>query len=86
MKEKYCQSCGMPMHQAAATYGSEVDGTLSKEYCEHCYKDGKFSSECSMEQMIDFCVPFMLNETMDEQKARSMMNEVFPTLKRWIVQ
>ncbi|EQH49117.1 putative zinc ribbon domain protein [Clostridioides difficile DA00246] len=38
-----------------------------------------------MEEMIEVCIPHMLqsNKDMTEDEARTMMNNFFPTLKRW---
>lgn len=87
MNEKYCQSCGMPMGNTDEMYGTEADGTKNGDYCKYCYDKGKFSADCTMDEMIDFCIPHMTssNPDMTEDKARSMMKEFFPTLKRWQV-
>ncbi len=90
MEQKFCQSCGMPMGSAPTDefnelYGREKDGSLSQDYCAYCYKDGAFTRDCTMEEMIDFCVPFMVKSdpAMTEDKAREMMRSFFPKLKRW---
>lgn len=91
MEQKFCQSCGMPMDGAPveesqdSRYGREKDGSLSHDYCAYCYKDGAFTRDCTMEEMIDFCVPFVVesNAGMTEDKAREMMRAFFPKLKRW---
>jgi hypothetical protein len=38
-----------------------------------------------MDEMIEFCVPHMAsaNSGMSEDEARNMMEEFYPTLKRW---
>jgi hypothetical protein len=85
MEEKYCQSCGMPMGETDENYGTEADGTKSKDYCKYCYENGEFTFNGSMEEMIEICVPHMAsaNPDMTEDKARNIMKEWFPTLKRW---
>ena len=81
---KFCQSCGMPM-LPGTEYGTEADGSLSADYCNYCYKDGKFCGSMTMEEMIDFCAPFMVrsNPGMTEEQAREQMSRFFPLLKRW---
>ena len=39
----------------------------------------------TMEQMIEFCVPHMVNAHLgtSEEEARKSMQGFFPTLKRW---
>ncbi len=85
MEERYCQSCGMPMGDTAELYGTEADGSKSGDYCKYCYENGAFLADCTMEEMIDFCVPTMAsaNAGMTGEQARGMMREFFPTLKRW---
>lgn len=85
MNEKYCQSCGMPMSNTEEMYGTESDGRKSQDYCKYCYDKGEFTAKCTMDEMIEFCVPHMAtgNEGMSEDKARGMMKEWFPGLKRW---
>lgn len=85
MEEKYCQSCGMPMGQTDELYGTEQDGRKSKDYCQHCYQNGTFTAPVTMDQMIDICVPFVVqaNSEMSENEARTMMQQFFPHLKRW---
>jgi hypothetical protein len=67
-------------------YGTEADGSKNGDYCKYCYDSGAFTQpDCTMDEMIEFCVPHMANEAsgMSEEKARAMMNEFFPKLKRW---
>ena len=79
----FCQSCGMPM-ESADMYATNADGTKTSDYCMYCYKDGAFLQDCTMDEMIEFCVPMTVeNTTMTEEEARSMMQQFFPTLKRW---
>lgn len=82
MEQNFCQSCGMPM-DSAEQYGTEADGSKSRDYCEYCYKDGAFAGDMSMQEMIDFCAPHMVSEERTEAEARAMMEQFFPTLKRW---
>ncbi|WP_409200601.1 zinc ribbon domain-containing protein [Methanobrevibacter sp. DSM 116169] len=83
MDEKFCQSCAMPMNNEVL--GTNEDGSKNDDYCMFCYKDGKFTGDMAMEDMINFCVPKMVenNKDIDEKQARLMMEEIFPKLKRW---
>ena len=85
MEEKYCQSCGMPMGETDELYGTNADESKSADYCKYCFENGKFTQECTMEEMIEICVSHMTSENLDmsEDDARKMMFEFFPTLKRW---
>ncbi len=85
MNEKFCQSCGMPMGNTDEMYGTEKDGSKSLDYCHYCYDKGEFKADMKIEEMINLCIPHMLeaNKSMTEEDARNMMNQFFPTLKRW---
>ena len=79
-----CQACGMPMTKKEQ-YGTEADGTASSEYCCYCYQKGKFTADCTMEEMINFCLDTEEGKKMytDRDVAKKQMMEYFPTLKRW---
>lgn len=79
-----CQSCGMPMTKEEQ-YGKNADGSKNADYCCYCYQDGAFTADCTMEQMIDFCLNMPESEKLytDKEASRKMMLEYFPTLKRW---
>lgn len=85
MTEQYCQSCGMPLGGTPEQYGTLADGAPATDYCSYCYQKGAFTNECTMEEMIAFCVAPMVehNPDMSEAQARSMMEAFFPKLKRW---
>lgn len=81
--EKFCQSCGMPMEEDKL-YGTNADGSKNPDYCEYCYKGGEFTSDVTLEEMIDICTPFVVESgAMAESQARAMLSEVLPKLKRW---
>lgn len=83
---KMCQSCAMPLEKPE-DFGSERDGSKSAEYCQYCYADGAFTSESTMDQMIEACVPFTIEAGVypTPEAARAGMQAYFPTLKRWAV-
>ena len=78
---RYCQSCGMPLSEDIK--GTNADGSKNEDYCRYCFDQGAFISDCTMEEMIDTCVPFMVEEGMKEEEARQLMQTMFPSLKRW---
>ncbi len=69
--------------------GTNTDGSKNEEYCIYCYKDGAFTSDCTMDEMIEFCAQFVdeVNKNMPKpltkEEYKQMMREFFPTLKRW---
>ena len=84
MEQKFCQSCGMPMSDLEM-YARERDGSRNEDYCKYCYKDGAFQGDMTMEEMIEFCVPMVVqsNPGTDASEARAKMKTYFPKLKRW---
>lgn len=69
--------------------GTNHDGTSSEEYCRYCFQDGAFTSECTMEQMIEHCARFVEEfnkengSSYTKEEAIAQMTLFFPTLKRW---
>ena len=84
---KFCQSCGMPLTDEVL--GTNADGSKNEEYCMYCYKDGKFTQECTMDEMIEHCAQFVgeFNEgsglKLTREEAIGQMKMFFPHLKRW---
>ena len=84
MKKHLCQSCGMDMVEANETYGTNADGSISKDYCQHCYANGKFTADISMSEMIGHWIPYLVKEAaMTEEGARKQVEAIIPSLKRW---
>lgn len=82
--QKFCQSCAMPLTDDE-TFGTNADGSKNEEYCVYCYKDGAFTSDCTMEEMIDFCAAHVDEWSMEvsKEEAIAQMKGYFPQLKRW---
>ncbi len=80
-KQRYCQSCGMPL--------SDEVTSDNPDYCKYCFADGKFTQDCTMEQMIDFCVQFVdefnknTGQHLTADEYREQLRQYFPQLKRW---
>lgn len=82
--QKFCQSCAMPLYNDEVL-GTNEDGSKNEDYCIYCFIDGEFTSDRSMEEMMNFCIEKMCeaHPDMDKSEASSMMKDVFPKLKRW---
>ena len=80
----HCQSCGMPMTDDSH-FGNNAEGSKNEDYCCHCYPDGAFPGECTMEEMIEICLPLIVENGVcpDNESAKKMLSEFLPTLKRW---
>jgi len=85
MKKEYkmCQSCGMPMKKDPQGGGSEADGTKSKMYCSFCYKDGKFTADCTAKEMQEFCKNMMVEKMKMPKFIAKLLTHNVPKLKRW---
>ncbi|MDF2628472.1 MAG: putative transcription activator [Symbiobacteriaceae bacterium] len=83
MHDPICQSCGMPLSKEEQ-FGTEKDGTQTQEYCVYCYANGQFlQPNMTMAEMVEVCVPFMVQDGMKEEQARAILGQQLPTLKRW---
>lgn len=73
----------------AENRGTNADGSCNEDYCAYCYKDGKFTQDFTMSQMIEFCLQFLdqINRqagwNLTPAHAREQMQKYFPQLKRW---
>ena len=75
-----CQSCGMPLADDSLI-SKEADGSFNEKYCKWFYADGEFIHVCTMEEMVEECIPHMGWE--DETAARAFMQNLLPQLERW---
>lgn len=88
MEATFCQSCGMPM-TTADQFGTNKDGSVNNDYCVYCYKEGAFTEDVTMDEMINHCVQYLsefnkgAEKQMTKEEAIAQMQQYFPTLKRW---
>ena len=88
MTPNFCQSCGIPL-QKPEEFGTNQDGSKNEEYCCYCYANGVFTSDCTMDEMIEHCVQFLCEFNKEngvaftKEEAVAQMKQFFPTLKRW---
>ncbi len=65
-------------------FGSNADGSRSKEYCFHCFQNGRFLDEgITLQEKIEKNVKFAVQMGMMEDEARKMASSVLPKLERW---
>jgi hypothetical protein len=74
----------MPL-TSAEDFGTEKDGSKSPDYCRYCYANGEFTSETTMDEMIEICVPHVREIYGSDEASRAAMKGMFPKLKRWAV-
>jgi hypothetical protein len=88
MEQQFCQSCGMPM-TAPEHFGTNQDGSVNNDYCAYCFKEGSFTQEMTMDEMISHCAQFVdefnkdSEQKLTKEQAISQMKQFFPQLKRW---
>lgn len=83
MEQKICQSCAMPM-TSPEHFGREKDGSVNEDYCCYCYSDGALVNPGqTLEEMIETCVPFMVEQGMEKERAKATLESILPGLKRW---
>ena len=73
------------MPQTGEYKGTNADGSSN----EDCYKDGKFTQEMTMEQMVEHSAQFTdeINEwsgtNLTVEEMKDWLRQFYPTLKRW---
>jgi len=70
----------MPLH-LPELFGSDLKGFKIEDYCKYCFVDGKFTSNETMEGMIQLCAKYV--KQADREQVIKNMRIQFPTLKRW---
>lgn len=84
---RFCQSCGMPLNDEVL--GTNADGSKNDDYCVYCYKDGGFTTDCTMDEMIEHCSQYveMFNQNtgknLSREEYKEELKKFFPMLKRW---
>ena len=76
-----CQSCGMPLSDDFLA--READGSFNERYCKWCWEDGHFLQDCTMEEMVEHCIPHMPLAQTEPDACRAYMRSLLPTLERW---
>lgn len=76
-----CQCCGMPLDDDGQI-SREPDGDFNEDYCKWCYTDGEFVYK-SIEELTDFLVGHMSNESWPPEQARAFFEAQLPQLAHW---
>ena len=69
--------------------GTNADGTKNEEYCIYCYKDGAFTGDFTMEEMMEFCAQFVeeynknTGQNLTREEYKGVLRQYYPNLKRW---
>lgn len=78
-----CQSCGRSLGEGR--YGTNADGSSTHEYCNQCYRQGRFAEpELTLQQMVDRSITRMLREShVAYEDVRQFAERMIPELQRW---
>lgn len=77
-----CQSCAMPMTKSEER-GTEIDASLSADYCVYCYKNGAFTNDMTLDEMIADSVNYAEVMGLTPQQMLENAQKILPPLKRW---
>lgn len=90
MSKRYCQSCGMPLRFDVEEWlGTNADGSKSDTFCYYCLKDGKYTADVSMHEMIDIWLKYINKYNMyahtvySPEELKTILEKRLPTLNRW---
>lgn len=78
-----CESCGMPMRHLG-DFGSNRDGSINTEFCNHCYFKGEFTDPgITLEEKIEKNINIAEKVGMPREEATILAHSALPKLKRW---
>jgi hypothetical protein len=72
----------MPLPMDPLGGGTELDGSRSLEYCSHCYQDGKFTANLTVDEMMALVRGKLAGMNLPPQTVDAYVLEI-PTLRRW---
>lgn len=64
-------------------YGTNRDGSINEDFCVHCFKDGEFTEDITLEEAIADSVNYAEMAGMTKEAMLEMQSKLLPTLKRW---
>lgn len=90
MSKRYCQSCGMPLRFDVEEWlGTNADGSKNDTFCYYCLKDGKYTVDVSMHEMIDIWLKYINKYNMyahtvySPEELKTILEKRLPALNRW---
>ncbi len=80
-RQLICQCCGMPLDDSSIS--KETDGTFNEDYCKWCYtEDGAFVYK-NLDELIEFLVGHMSNESWPPDQVRAYFEKQLLQLRYW---
>ncbi len=83
MKNKYCQSCGMPMKKDPKGGSTNIDGSINMDYCSYCFENGKFTRENISAEEMQLFVTAKMKEMGFPGFLAKFFAKGIPKLQRW---
>lgn len=82
-----CQSCGMNIEEDLYK-GTNIDGSLSTEYCSFCFQKGNFTNNISLDEQVEMGLNYSSEykeATSEEEKdqIKLQVKQYLSNLKRW---
>lgn len=71
------------------TKGTNTNGSKSEDYYTYCYKNGAFTQNITMDEMIEINLKYLdqwnknSNQNLTTEETRKQLREFMPNLKRW---
>jgi len=82
-KNKFCQSCGMPMKQDPQGGGTNANGSKNEKYCSYCFQNGAFvGGKMSVGEFQEFCRQKMV-ESGHSKFTAWLFTRGMKRLERW---
>ena len=82
-KNKFCQSCGMPLKKDPEGGGTNEDGSINLKYCSQCYQNGKYTqTDITAHDMQNF-VKAKMKEMGFPGFLAGFFTKGIPGLERW---
>lgn len=84
MSEECCQSCGCIIFKQEE-FGTESNGSMSRDFCHACYTQGKFTDPTLTRwQVVSRIIPqWMQNKHLSYRDALIQANFFISRLRRW---
>lgn len=83
-----CQSCSMALNEII-NFGTNSDNTINTEYCTHCFRNGSFTHNRTIDEMVETNLNFLdefnseNNTSYSVEEARTVLKDHLATLNRW---
>ena len=81
-KNKFCQSCGMPINKDPQGGSTNADGSINADYCSYCYQNGSFTIDCNVNEFQEHCRQKMI-ESGHNKFLAWLFTRGMSRLKRW---